>query len=197
MNDLIWLLISSFYVAAVLALASFMRKRGVEDLYVRKTVHMLVSLWILIMAWFIESPVARITGPAIFVLINLFFYLHFGNAGAGIVFYPLSLTVMIALMLCGVLSENAVVAGTLVMGLGDGAAAIAGTLLGRKRRSPEGSAVMFIVSFNVIMAAGGSIAQAVITAAAATAAERFTPSALDNVTVPLLTAGLMEVLCAL
>lgn len=197
MNDLIWLLISSGYVAAVLALAFFMRKRGVDDLYVRKTVHMLVSLWILIMAWFIESPVARITGPAIFVLINLFFYLHNDNSGAGIVFYPLSLTVMIALMLCGVLSENAVVAGTLVMGLGDGAAAITGTLLGRKKRSPEGSAVMFIVSFNVIMVAGAGVAQTVITAAAATAAERFSPSALDNVTVPLLTAGLMEVLCVL
>lgn len=198
MNDILWLLISFLYILAVLLAAYCMGRRGVQAIFVRKTVHILVSLWIFIMAYGMESPVARLAGPVLFTALNLAFYIHSGNISAGIVFFPLSITVMIFLMIEGILSVQSVVAGTLVMGLGDGAAAIAGTLLGKTRKSIEGSAVMFIVAFNVILACTGiGVIRAAVSALAATVAERVSPSALDNLTVPLLAAGAVEVLCAL
>ena len=198
MNDIIWLLISFAYVFIVLLIALLMGRKGIASIYIRKTVHILVSLWIFIMAYGMESPVARLAGPVLFTALNLAFYIYSGNISAGIVFFPLSITVMIFLMIEGILSVQSVVAGTLVMGLGDGAAAIAGTLLGKTRKSIEGSAVMFIVAFNVILACTGiGVIRAAVSALAATVAERVSPSALDNLTVPLLAAGAVEVLCAL
>ena len=174
MNDILWLLISFLYILAVLLAAYCMERRGVQAIFV------------------------RLAGPVLFTALNLAFYIHSGNISAGIVFFPLSTTVMIFLMIEGILSVQSVVAGTLVMGLGDGAAAIAGTLLGKTRKSIEGSAVMFIVAFNVILACTGiGVIKAAVSALAATVAERVSPSALDNLTVPLLTAGAVEVLCAL
>ena len=197
-NDIIWLLISFAYVFIVLLIAFLMGRKGIASIYIRKTVHILVSLWIFIMAYGMESFAARMTGPVIFTIINFLFFIHNGRKGAGIIFYPFSIALMIILMQTEVLSPSAVVAGTLAMGLGDGAAAIAGTLMGKKRKSIEGSGAMYVVVFNIVMAVTGiGVLQSAVAALAAAISERISPSALDNLTVPLITAGAVEVLCAL
>ena len=198
MNDIIWLLISFAYVFIVLLIAFLMGRKGIASIYIRKTVHILVSLWIFIMAYGMESFAARMTGPVIFTIINFLFFIHNGRKGAGIIFYPFSIALMIILMQTEVLSPAAVVAGTLAMGLGDGAAAIAGTLMGKKRKSIEGSGAMYVVVFNIVMTVTGiGVLQSAVAALAAAISERISPSALDNLTVPLITAGAVEVLCAL
>ena len=198
MNDIIWLLISFAYVFIVLLIAFLMGRKGIASIYIRKTVHILVSLWIFIMAYGMESFAARMTGPVIFTIINFLFFIHNGRKGAGIIFYPFSIALMIILMQTEGLSPVAVVAGTLAMGLGDGAAAIAGTLMGKKRKSIEGSGAMYVVVFNIVMAVTGiGVLQSAVAALAAAISERISPSALDNLTVPLITAGAVEVLCAL
>ena len=65
-NDIIWLLISFAYVFIVLLIAFLMGRKGIASIYIRKTVHILVSLWIFIMAYGMESFAARMTGPVIF-----------------------------------------------------------------------------------------------------------------------------------
>ena len=198
MNDIIWLLVSFLYVLAVLLSAFFMERKGIASIFIRKTVHILVSLWIFIMAYGMESSAARLAGPVLFTVINYAFYIHNGRIGAGIVFYPLSIALMIILMQIGILSSGAVVAGTLAMGLGDGAAAIIGTLLGKTRKSIEGSVAMYVVVFNAVLAVSGiGIGPSAVVALAAACAERISPSAFDNLTVPLITAGAVEVICAL
>ena len=198
MNDIVWLMISFLYVLAVLLIAFCMERKGIAPIFIRKTVHILVSFWIFIMVYGMESFAARLSGPVLFTLLNYVFYKHNGRTSAGIVFYPLSIALMVILMQAGILSTGAVISGTLAMGLGDGTAAIAGTLLGKTRRSLEGSAVMYVAAFNAILAFGGiGAVKAAVAALAAMAAERLSPSALDNLAVPLITAGAVEVLCVL
>ena len=78
------------------------------------------------------------------------------------------------------------------------AAAIIGTLLGKTRKSIEGSVAMYVVVFNAVLAVSGiGIGPSAVVALAAACAERISPSAFDNLTVPLITAGAVEVICAL
>ena len=83
-----------------------------------------------------------------------------------------------------------------ILGFGDGAAAVTGYLLGKTKKSMEGSISMLAVSVVALMLFSGlSFPLCLIVALLATAAERLTPSGLDNLTVPLTAALAMEVIC--
>lgn len=203
---------SFLYIFAVIGLA-FIAYRffhlGAEG--TRKFIHILVSLWVLILVNMYDSYAWAMVGPVAFIIINfigvyggLASHLGMGNRKRdnGLIYYPLSLAVMVTFMYQGFLPDYAVIAATLIMGFGDGLAALVGTYFGKHRyvsfggkKSLEGSLAMLAVSIAVMAVctplpwywvAGLSLV--------ATVLESFTPLGFDNITVPLATAFLMGVL---
>ena len=82
----------------------------------------------------------------------------------------------------------------LVMGYGDGLAAVIGTAYGKHPlvfgKSVEGTVAMFVASFAVtaiamlVVAPAGWLLSALVVAVVATAVELVTPKGLDNLSVP-------------
>ena len=94
----------------------------------------------------------------------------------------------------------------MIMGLGDGMAAIVGTKWGKHKyrlsksgsKSLEGTLAMMIASFLVVyyLTPGGFLVSFVV-ALAASALENISPSGVDNATVPIISSILLEALCRL
>ena len=198
MNDFLWILALCAYVCAVLVLAyALLRKGLVSSEGARKTVHILVAFTILPMVYGIHSPWLRLAGPAAFALMNGWLGKRSGERRAGLVLYPVSILIMTALMNAGVLAPLSVTAAVLAMGLGDGAAAVIGMRFGRHRigrKTLEGSAAMLIVTAAVFSVSGmGPWYHGLLAASAVTLAEAFSPSGIDNLSVPAVAALMMEV----
>lgn len=177
----------------------------------RKFIHILVSLWVFILVYMYDSYVWAMVGPVSFIIINfiavyggLASHLGMGNRKRdnGLIYYPLSLAVMVSLMYRGFLPSYAVIAPTLMMGFGDGFAALIGTYWGKHKyvsfggkKSFEGSIAMFAVSLVVmILFTPCPWYWIIIIALIATVLESFTPLGFDNITVPIITALIMGIL---
>ena len=120
----------------------------------------------------------------------------FSRLDNGIVSFPVSLLIISLLYSYGRVSGSTAIASMFILGFGDGAAAVTGYLLGKTKKSMEGSISMLAVSVVALMLFSGlSFPLCLIVALLATAAERLTPSGLDNLTVPLTAALAMEVIC--
>lgn len=203
-------IIASFiYVFSVIFLAKFLERFGKEAS--RKAVHILVCNWWLLAMVFFDSPIWAAVVPACFVVLNYASYRFqlfsamergAGKADLGTVYYAISLLIL-ALITFGPLN-NPVVGGVgiLIMGYGDGLAAVVGTrwpkvpykLLGSEK-TLSGSLTMLMASFLVtliLLAATGQdlvLVPAITLAVLATVLEAATPLGLDNLTVPLISAG--------
>lgn len=215
-SNLFWLLFSFGYICALVCIGYVLyRFFKVDSEGVRKFIHIFTSLWILIVFYGLDNAFSMLLGPFCFVFVNtLFVYGGFGKylgmgdrkRDNGLIYYPLSIFILVLLSILGVLHKESVIAGVLVMGFGDGLAAIVGTRFGhhgykvysRYKKSIEGSLAMFVVSFLVILIAthcNPFIALAV--ALASTFLENITPLGFDNISVPMATSFLLEVLCSL
>jgi phytol kinase len=166
---------------------------------------------------FFENPWIASIGPASFIVINAVdarLHLLPGLSGGGdarhlgTVWFPVSLLLLVNLCWRGLMAPWVGGVGVLVMGWGDGLAAVVGDAVpgpGLRiwggRKTLAGSAAMFTASFAVTLAftllfhsraAGLAPASAsgaaAATAAAATAVEALTPFGLDNLSVPLATS---------
>ena len=132
-----------------------------------------------------------------------------GGHRLGLVFYAISYTILAAAFSS---KPYIIAAGILPMAYGDAAASLVGEKLGKTKfkvfakKSVEGSAAMFVVSF-VSFAASlfffsvlyplpllNSVLAALAVATLATAAEAITPRGFDNITVPILSATLFLLL---
>ena len=189
----------SFIYIAVSILACFLLSRKAPAVIARKVLHILSSLWVFVMVYGFESITARILGPALFLVINAVYSYRKGRRiDNGLVAFPLALLIIALLFGYGRVSGENAIASLLILGFGDGAAAVAGYLLGKTGKSVEGSVTMFLVSFIVLLIFSSvSLPFAILAALAAALAERLTPSGLDNLTVPLTSALLLEVICLL
>ncbi len=188
----------------------------------RKIIHIGVSNWWLLAMFTMEHTLIAIIGPVSFIIINYISYRrHLFPAmeddaphdNLGTIYFPISLLILVLLCYSGPLSLTAGAAGILVMGYGDGAAALVGKHLGRKKislgpfhteKTVLGTATMLTVSYLVIvlvavylpplLSAGQAAAVsepwawALFVAAAAALIELFTPRGLDNITVPIAAA---------
>jgi phytol kinase len=160
-----------------------------------------------------SDPWTASVGPLSFILINAldarFHFMRAMDAGAdprnlGTVYFPISLLILVNLCWRGVFPLWVGGIGVLIMGWGDGLAAVAGEAapgpalrIWGGRKTAAGTAAMFLASFAVTLlftlafdpgrggAAGVAVAAAV--AAFAAAVEVLTPLGIDNLTVPLLT----------
>jgi len=216
--DALGLAASYVFVFGLIGLATRLMRRGVLGAgTARKVIHIGVAHWWLIaMATMDDAWVASV-GPTSFILINAaalrWRLLPAMDQGAdrrnlGTVWFPVSLLVLVNLCWRGVMPAWVGGIGALVLGWGDGLAALVGEGNGAPgvrlwggRKSAGGSLVMFAASFAVTLAftLGFSpryrslvpaIGVSTVIAAAAAAVEFLTPLGLDNLSVPLVVAVL-------
>lgn len=204
-SNVLGLVYSFSFIFAVIIIAFLLyRFAHLSSETVRKIIHIGVSNWVFILTGCFNTLSFALIGPVTFIILNgVFVYsgaaklLGMGNRKRdnGLIYFPFSLLVMTLLYYRGLIQAHDVIAGTLVMGYGDGFAALLGSKLGRHKysvmnaqKSWEGTAVMFIASLVVILLVTPySIPKAIMMAVVATVFEAVTPLGLDNITVPLLT----------
>ncbi len=210
MMNILGIIVSFAYVFLILFLGRFVERRSKE--LSRKFVHIMVSNWWFIGMIFFNSPWVASIVPAAFIVLNALSYRKNlftamergeGKGDLGTVYYAISLCILSFLTL-GRTPKEAIIggAGFLVMGYGDGLAAVVGTSVKSKKllgtnKSLAGSLTMLGASFIVLLLflLAGGLANAVLVsllvAIAATLAELITPWGFDNLTVPLLVSGLL------
>lgn len=205
-----FLFIFAFIGAATLLL----RLRVFGPAMTRKIVHIGVAHWWLLYLAFIISPFAGLVGTLAFVVINTLSYrLHVFKAmedpvpgrNLGTIWFPISLSVLVGLEILGLVTRWQAGIGVLVMGWGDGMAAVIGQRFSRRpilvfgsKKSAIGTTSFVVFSFaaTAIMTAvfvpGLSpweiILRAGSTALFAALVELGTPFGLDNLSVPILTS---------
>lgn len=190
---------SFLLVLLFLLLALAMWKLGASPMVVRKVLHMGASnWWFLEMAYFPTLAIAML-GPIAFIILNaLYVYFFQGESerkrNYGLIYFPISLLLLVIMQFKGGISTYACLVGVLSMGYGDSLAALIGKKWGKKKigwvymkeKSWLGCLVMFSVSFLVGMWVMRSIPGALLVGFVAMLCEVASPFGLDNITVPLL-----------
>ncbi len=214
MNSNIVGLIASFAFLGIVIVFAFVlgKKTTISSETMRKIIHIGVSNW-----WFLEISLFTtlsyaIVGPIFFIISNtLFTFLDWGRfigmsdrkRNYGLIYFPVTLLLLVILQYQGILPSIACTIGVLVMGYGDGLATLIGRKWGkRKLRIPSGgktwlgTLVMFVVSFLITffalmiisLSVGSALGIALLVGVVAAFVEAVTPLGLDNLTVPLLAA---------
>jgi phytol kinase len=213
MNDSWALLISYAYVLAVLGAAEVARRRlGVTSYVTRKLVHVGVGTWVLPTVFLFHAWIWAVMPPITFLLVNAI-AMRRGSFRSiegsdpknyGPLFFPLSFVIVLPLY-WDVHLRYAAAAGILCMAWGDPVASAWGRAFGRRHysimgstRSLEGSGAMFVAS---LVAAAFAVAVtgdfgpagvalvSVCAAAAAALAEAVSFWGADDLTIPLVAAG--------
>lgn len=203
MENYIGVLVSAIYIAIVVGCSKFVNKFGEEAS--RKFVHiMLANVWFFYVL-FINSMVFACVLPAIFVVVNYLSYKfkliksieREENDGYGTVYYALSLLVL-AIFSYNIGNPLVALPGILIMGYGDGFAAIIGKKISSKKyrigntiKSFAGSFTMFLISFFIsiiiltILNAQFFLIKGLMISVVATILEAISIKGLDNITVPI------------
>lgn len=217
-NNILGIIFSFIFLGLIIGVAVLLRRfTNFSSEFVRKFIHIGVSNWWFILIVWIDNIWFAIIGPVVFIILNGI--LTFGGYGAflgmddkkrnyGLIYFPLSLLVLVLLVYNGRLAVAAATIGVLSMGYGDGLAAIIGHAWGKKKlpfltggKTWLGTFVMFfVVSLVAFVFAPVSDIQyrllvAVTTGLVGAFLEAATPLGIDNVTVPLGTALWVAVLC--
>ena len=205
MNNLIGLIVASVYILFVFLTSKLVEKKGKE--ICRKYIHIMLSnIWFISMAFFDNFIIAALL-PILFVIINALSYKYNlikimeredKKEGIGTVYYAISLTI---LSLVTFYIEKPILAlpGILIMGYGDGLAAVIGQSVKSKKynilgstKSIAGSITMFIVSLVIsicifmFLGVEGLILKSFVLAIVSTILEGISIKGLDNITVPLI-----------
>ncbi|MCX7656593.1 MAG: DUF92 domain-containing protein [Treponemataceae bacterium] len=215
MQDLIGLVVSFLYVFLFIGLADFLSGRGiVSSKTSRKMVHIGVSHWWLFAMFWMKNPFIASFGPAVFIFINwlsiqINTFRGMNNEGFrrnyGTVYFPISLLFLVLIAWHGLIPKWVAGTAILVLGWGDGLAALVGTAIqspGRtifgSRKSIAGTLTMFFISAVVVFimtmvfepasTVFSALWRAVGTGLVAAYLEVFSPYGTDNLTVPLGTA---------
>ena len=204
---------SGAFVFLVIAGAAGLHRTGlVGPRTARKLIHVALANWWFIAVAMFDDPWAASAGPACSLLAAVLaprlrlFPADDAAAGTldrGTICYSAALLVLVNLSWRGLIPLSAATTGVLVMGWGDGLAGLMGMKFGTRgvlvwgrRKTVQGTAVMFLASFAacfIVAVARGPRGSALFpaalislsTAAVATAFELFTPWGLDNLTIPL------------
>lgn len=205
MNNIIGLIVASIYILVIFLTSKLFEKKGKE--VTRKYIHIMLSnIWFISMAFFDNYIIAAIL-PMLFVIINSLSY-KFNlikimeredkKEGIGTVYYAISLTVL-SLVTFYINKPILALPGILIMGHGDGLAAVIGQKVKSKSfnilgstKSIAGSATMLIVSLIISILIFSFIGieylilKAFLIAIIATILEAISVKGLDNITVPLI-----------
>ena len=215
----LWLRIATVpvYVGAIVLIAELLHLyTDTKPEYVRKVVHIGTGN-VMLLAWLLELPawVGIISGVLAGVIMLVSYYLPIlpgvnsvDRRSLGTFFYAVSIGISVAVFWPLNLPHYGVI-GILIMAWGDGLAAIIGQNFGKhpytifgNTKSWEGTSTMFVVSYGIVaivlFSVQGNIWQTwavgIPVAIAATAVESIAQWGLDNLSVPLLSAGLACVL---
>ena len=211
----LWLRIAivPVYVGSIVTIAELLhRYTDTTPERVRKVVHIGTGNVILI-AWLLQLPawVGIISGILAGIITLISYRLPIlpgvnsvGRKSLGTFFYAVSIGILTAIFWNLNLPYYAVI-GILIMAWGDGLAAIIGQTFGKhpyqivgNTKSWEGTLTMLVVSYTIVaivlLTVQGNIWQTwlvgIPVAIAATAVESIAQWGLDNLTVPLISAGL-------
>lgn len=212
MNNLWGVLISIVPIFLIIGLATWLQSKGkVNDENARKIIHIGVSNWWIMAMLIFTDPLWASIAPFTFIVLNYISYRknlfaameRNGNGNLGTVYFPISLLILSLLTFSNItaISDSMYIGavGILVMGYGDGFAAVIGKKFGKHRwksgKSLEGSLTMFIASFLVTLLVTLVspysihlwlvVAGSLVVASVATLLEAYTPFGLDNLSVPL------------
>ena len=200
--------LSYVYVFAIIGIATFLQKKQfLSHEGSRKFIHILLSNWWILAMLLFKSNIAAAIGPFTFVIINYLSYRKRwfsamerdgGKADLGTVYYAISLLILALITFSPLSNPSIGAAGILIMGYGDGMAAVAGKRFGRRKyyifgceKSLEGSLAMFLISFIIcyillsIFPVPWLFLFCILIALFATFCEGITPHGFDNLTVPL------------
>lgn len=217
--NILGLLLSFVFIGIIIGIGIMLSKSDrFSAEFVRKFIHIGVSNWWFILLVSFDSLAYALVGPIMFIVLNsLAVYTGFANVlgisdkrrNLGLVYFPISLLVLVLLGYTGTIPMWACGMGVITMGYGDGLAAIIGKRWGKREirhgKTVLGTIVMACVTFLVLI--GFSIGYhitglwtvgwwvtLVIVALIVALLEAFTPYGLDNITVPLGTALLATIL---
>lgn len=203
MNNLIGFIAITVYIVLVLVVSKFLTNKGQEAS--RKFVHIMLSnIWFFYLI-FIDSLAWAWILPALFVIINSVSYRfkifksieRENNDGFGTVYYAISI-LLISIFTYKVGNPLLGLPGILVMGYGDGFAAIVGQRIkskeykvGNTTKSIAGSMTMFVFSLIICIVVFGIlnieyfVFKAIGVAVIATILEAVSIKGLDNISVPI------------
>ncbi|HNZ95330.1 MAG TPA: hypothetical protein PLR03_00155 [Sphaerochaeta sp.] len=208
-SNILGLILSYAFLGVVIAFGIFLKNRfGISSESMRKIVHIGVSNWWFLNLYYFTSLGWAVVGPICFIVVNSLFTLfnwgkHIGlddrKRNWGLVYFPVTLLLLVIGMHQGVFTPLEATIAVMVMGWGDGLAAMVGSKWGRKKiktlnKSYPGCLTMGIVSFIVTvlalgtgssLSAGTILFASFLVGAVAMFVEAFTPWGLDNITVPL------------
>lgn len=205
MNNWIGIIVSFVFVFVVIGISSLLSHfKLLNNEGSRKFIHIGVSNWWIIAMIFFDHPVFAAFVPAMFVGINYLSYKKQvfsamerdgSKRDLGTVYYALSLLILSTLSF-SILPMYIGAIGILIMGYGDGFAAVVGKRWGKHRfgnldKSVEGSLTVFffalLISFILYSmdAPTNVLLKSLIIAVSATFFEAISPEGFDNLTVPL------------
>ncbi len=210
-----WIGLACSYIFIFVALgisAAMLRKGIISASTSRSIVHISVAHWWLIAMITMDNVWIASIAPLSFIVLNaislkrgLFSAMETEKRNPGTVYFPISLLVLVQLCYRGVMPLYVGAIGALVMGWGDGLAAVVGKRLGHRKVRPfgstktlSGSVTMLAASWIVVLVFTVAFRSDLpwplavlvvpgLTALFAAAVELITPFGLDNLTVPLLT----------
>ena len=197
MQNLMGFLLSLLLVFICFVVAYPISRKNPE--VARKIVHIGAAHWYFIYVRFFTSPAPALIGLAVVaVLIGILnasgvFDKALGQSSKrrnwGLVWYPVSIFIMILLGRFGIGGTTALGVGLLGMGWGDGLAALVGMKFGKHRlhtgKSLEGLAAFFIAVTVITFLFTRDLMLSVVCGLTGAVFEFTTPFGLDNITVPL------------
>ncbi len=217
MNNIIGIAVSFVFVFFIIGLSMILTKNGIlKGESSRKFVHIGVSNWWIIAMIFFDSPIYAAIVPGCFVIINYISYKKSifkvmegerSKKDLGTVYFAVSLLILALITFSRGSHPYVGALGILIMGYGDGFAAVFGTRYSRysfkiwnSTKTLSGSLAMFVFSFLISFVVlktyspGSYLLPSFALALSATIIEMFSPLGLDNLSVPLLTAWIYTIL---
>lgn len=217
--NILGLILSLVFIGVIIGIGIILSKSNRSSPeFVRKFIHIGVSNWWFILIASFDTLAIALVGPILFILVNglavftgaaKILGISDKRRNLGLVYFPISLLVLVLLGYTNTIPMWACGMGALTMGYGDGLAAIIGKHWGtrkiREGKTVLGSIVMGIVTLLVLIGfsvgynlaglwtAGWWIA-VIVVSLGATMLEALTPLGLDNITVPLGTTFLAALL---
>jgi len=208
LNNVLGIIVSIMFVFLIIAISSLLTKFNLlSNEGSRKFIHVGVSNWWIIAMIFFDNNIYAAIVHALFVIINYISYKKQvfkamerdgSKNDLGTVYFALSLLILALITFKNAEFSYIGALGILIMGYGDGLAAIIGVKYGKHKfkvlgneKSFEGSLAMFVFSFLVsisllyIFNPVNITLFSLIVAIVSTALEALSPYGLDNLTVPL------------
>ena len=211
LNNVLGIIVSIVFVFLIIGISSLLTKFNLlSNEGSRKFIHVGVSNWWIIAMIFFNNNIYAAIVPALFVIINYISYKKQvfkamerdgSKNDLGTVYFAISLFILAIITFKNVEFSYIGALGILIMGYGDGFAAIIGGKYGKNKfkvlgnqKSIEGSLAMFLFSFIVslvilsIFNPMNAILLSLILASVSTILEAYSPYGLDNLAVPLCTS---------